>query len=73
MVALAGLFFAGNDRVEFSLILGDDAVDALKHLVLLVAAIVGTGNAHELNYADLRRGFDVRSAAHFDVIADSIG
>ena len=53
MVALAGLFFAGDNRVEFGLILGDDAVDALKHLVLLVAAIVGAGNAHELDDADL--------------------
>ncbi len=72
MVALFGLFFAGEDGVEFGLILRHDAVDALEHLVLLVAAVVATGHAGQFHDADLLGVLHVRAAAHLDVVADRV-
>ncbi len=72
VVALLRLFFARENRVEFRLVLGYDAVDALEHLVLLVAAVVGTCHAGKLDDADLRGMFDVRPAAHFHVVAHGV-
>jgi len=73
MVALLRLLLAGDDRVQLRLVFRDDAVDALEHLVLLVAAVVAAGDAGELDDADLAGTLDVRPAAHLDVVADRVG
>ena len=73
VVAAARLLFAGENFIKLRLIFRDDAVDSLKHLVLLVAAVVAAGDAGELDDSDLGRARHVRTAAHFDVIADRIG
>ena len=60
-------------RVEFRLVLADDAVDALEHLVLLVAAIIAAGDLHELHRADLRAVLHVGADAHLEVVANRVG
>ena len=72
-VAALRLLGARDDLVQLRLVLRDDAVDALEHLVLLVAAVVAAGDAGELDDADLLRVRDVRTAAHLHVVADGVG
>ena len=73
MVALLGLLDLSEFRVEVGLVLADDAVDALEHLVLLVAAVVAAGHLHELDRANLRAVLDVRADAHFEIVAHRVG
>ena len=73
MVAPLRLLGARHDLVHLRLVLRDDAVDALEHLVLLVAAVVRAGDARELDDADLLRVLDVGAAAHLDVVANRVG
>ena len=73
VVAALRLLGARDDLVQLRLVLRDDAVDALEHLVLLVAAVVAAGDAGELDDADLLRVRDVRTAAHLHVVADGVG
>ena len=72
VVALLRLLLAGDDRVHLGLVFRDHAVDALEHLVLLVAAIVGTRHLREADDADLLRVLDVRPSAHLGVVADRV-
>ena len=69
VVALLRLLEAGDVGVELRLVLADDAVDALEHLVVLVAAVVAARHLHELDGADLRGVLHVRAAAHLEVVA----
>ena len=72
VVALLRLLEAGDVRVELRLVLADDAVDALEHLVVLVAAVVAARHLHELDGADLRGVLHVRPAAHLEVVAHGV-
>ena len=72
VVALLRLLLAGDDRVHLGLVFRDHAVDALEHLVLLVAAIVGARHLREADDADLLRVLDVRPSAHLGVVADRV-
>ena len=73
VVAALRLFGALHHGVHLGLIFRDNAVDALEHLVVDVAAIVAARDARELDDADLRRMLDVRPAAHFRVVAHRVG
>ena len=73
VIALPCLLLTSDDSVKLGLILRHNAVDALKHLVLLVAAIVATGHTNKLHNANLARTLHVRAAAHFHIIAHGIG
>ena len=73
VVAPLRLLCARDDLVELRLVLRDDAVDALEHLVLLVAAVVASRDARELHDADLLRVLDMGAAAHLDIVAHRVG
>ena len=72
VIAALRLLGASNDLIHLRLILGDDAVDALEHLVVDVAAVIGTRHTRQLHDADLLRMLDMRAAAHLHVIADRV-
>ena len=72
VVALLRLLEAGDVRIEIRLVLADDAVDALEHLVVLVAAVVATRHLHQLDGADLRGMLHVRAATHLEVVAHGV-
>src|SRR5262249_6453877 len=63
VVTTFGLLQVFQVGVKFLLRGESRAVDALQHRVLLVAAPVGPGHGHKLEWTDLARIFDVRSAA----------
>ena len=69
VIALLGLLEHMEVCVEISLLLEGRAVDALQHLVVLVAAPVSTGDAHELQGLDLARRDDVRAGAEIRELA----
>ena len=73
VVALLRLLHAREVGVDLRLVLADDAVHALEHLVVLVAAVVAAGHLHELHGADLGGMLHVRPAAHLGVVADGVG
>ena len=73
VVAPLRLLGARHDLVHLRLVLRDDAVDALEHLVLLVAAVVASRDARELHDADLLRVLDMGAAAHLDIVAHRVG
>ena len=73
MVAALRLLKLCKIGIDFSLILADDSVQALEHLVLLVAAVVAARHLHELYCADLRRTLNMRATAHLGIVANSIG
>jgi hypothetical protein len=62
MVALLGLLELREVGLELLVVAPGRAVDALQLLVLLVAAPVGAGHAHELERAELVRVRHVRAA-----------
>jgi hypothetical protein len=66
VVALGGFLKAGEVRVELLLVEPAGAVDARELRVLLVAAPVGAGNAHQLERlrVELAGGGEMRAAAH---------
>ncbi len=66
MVALARDFDSSQIRAELLLVLERDAVDALQHLVLLVAAPVRAREFGELPRSDLPRALHVRAPAEID-------
>ena len=65
VVALLGFFQLMEVVLQLLGIFPGRAVDALEHLILLVAAPVGTGNVHQLEgiLLDLLRTLDMRPAA----------
>ena len=69
VVALFGLFQAVQIGVEVFLLRPCRAVHALQHLVLRVAAPVGTGQLHQLEVLELAGRRHVRAAAEVDEIA----
>ena len=73
VVAALRLLGASNDLVKLGLVLRDNAVDALEHLVLLVAAVVAAGDARELYDANLLRVLYMGTAAHLDILSDRVG
>ena len=73
VVTALRLLGASDDLVKLGLVLRDNAVDALEHLVLLVAAVVAAGDARKLHDANLLRVLDMRAAAHLDILSDRIG
>ena len=73
MVAALRLLRPLENLLHLGFVLRDDAVDALEHLVLLVATVVRSRDLHELHDANLLRVLDVGSAAHLDVVADRVG
>ena len=71
VVAFLGFLDALQIRLEFLLVGERGAVDALEHRVLLVAAVVGTGDREQLERADLVGVAHVRAAAEVgEVTAD---
>ena len=72
VVAALGLLQALDDGVELLLGGGGDAVEALEHLVVLVAAVVAAGHAHELDGADAAAVLHVGAAAEVDVVAGAV-
>ena len=66
MIALRSFFHALEIVVEFRLRLEHDAVDALQHRALLVAAPVRARDAGELERRHLRRAVDVRAFAEIE-------
>ena len=73
VVATLRLLGAGDDLVKLGLVLRDNAVDALEHLVLLVATVVAASDARKLHDADLLRMLDMGAAAHLDIVAHRVG
>ena len=69
VVALLGLLEHVKVGVEVCLLLEGRAVDALQHLVVLIAAPVSTSDAHELQGLDLARRDDVRASAEIRELA----
>ena len=63
MVAFLRLFQHGEVSFHFVFLRERRAVNAGKHLVVLVAAPVRAGNAHQLERLDFARGRKVRSLA----------
>ena len=63
VVALERFFDLGEVRVELGAVVPGGAVDALQHRAVLVAAPVGTGDARELQRADLAGGIGMTAAA----------
>ena len=74
VVALLGLFDAGQIRVELLLLREAGAVDALEHLAAAVAAPVGAGDARELDGValDAAGGVQMRAGAEVDEFALTI-
>ena len=72
VVALLGFLDALEIRLEFLLVGERGAVDALEHRVLLVAAVVGTGDGEQLERADLVGVGDVRAAAEVGEVAADV-
>ena len=72
VVALLGFLDALEIRLEFLLVGERGAVDALEHRVLLVAAVVGTGDGKQLERADLVGVGDVRTAAEVGEVAADV-
>ena len=73
VVAALGFLDPRHDGVDLGLAVGHDAVDALEHLILLVAAVVATRHAHQLDDADLLGVRHMRAAAHLGVVAHGVG
>ena len=69
VVALLGLLEHVEVGIEVCLLLEGRAVDALQHLVVLIAAPVSTSDAHELQGLDLARRDDVRASAEIRELA----
>ena len=69
VVALRGLLDALEVLVELLLRVEERAVDALQHRLLLVAAPVRPGDAHQLELGHLARALDVRPLAEVDEVA----
>ena len=71
MVALFGLFDAGQIRVELFLLREAGAVDALEHLAVAVAAPVSAGDTRELDGValDTAGGVQMRAGAEVDKLA----
>ena len=69
VVALLGLLEHVEVGIEVCLLLEGRAVDALQHLVVLIAAPVSTSDAHELQSLDLARRDDVRASAEVRELA----
>ena len=73
VVAALRLLQTFQIRVDLRLILADDAIQTLEHLVVLIAAVVAARHLHELHRADLRGMLHVRTAAHLGVVAHGVG
>ena len=71
VVALLGLFDAGQIRIELLLLREAGAVNALEHLAVAVAAPVGAGDARELDgiALDATGGVQMRTGAEVDEFA----
>src|ERR1051326_3624660 len=69
VVARAGLLLLFDVRVELLLVGPGGAVDALEHLVALVAAPVRAGDVRQLERAEAAGGGDVRAAAEIEPLA----
>ena len=71
VVALFGLFDAGQIRVELLLLREAGAVDALEHLAAAVAAPVSAGDTRELDGValDTAGGVQMRAGAEVDKLA----
>jgi len=72
VIALLGLFDLGQIGLEFFGRVPGRAVDALQHRIVLVAAPVCAGHAHQLDRADLARALGVTAAAQIGEIADRV-
>src|SRR5438270_1054861 len=68
MIAAARLLDLPQVMVKLRLRRPRRAVDSLQHGPVLVAAPVGARDAGQLERADIRRTFDVRSAAQVDPV-----
>jgi len=68
VVALFGLFQEGQIVVEVLLLLKSGAIDALQHGILLTAAPIRPGQAHELEGFHAARGGQVRPSAQIHKI-----
>src|SRR5665213_2394762 len=72
MVALRGFFEKRQIVVEFALGRKGGSIDALQHRVVLVAAPVRTGDAHQLDRADFTGAFGMSAAAQIGELADRV-
>ncbi len=72
MVALLRFLEHEQIRVELGLRRESRAVDALQHRVVLVAAPVRAGDAHQLERADLAGAVRVAAAAQIGEVADRV-
>src|SRR2546425_6544173 len=69
VVAAMGLFDALEVLFELFFCVEEGPVDALEHRVMLVAAPVGAGNAHQLEVGDFACALDVWPLAQVDEFA----
>src|SRR5882724_985064 len=72
MVALLGFLEHGEVFVELGSVLEGGAVNALKLRIVFVAFVVGTGDAGQLERADVAGAHDVRAGAEIGKLAVAI-